>query len=406
MTPSHELDVNQTARRALEAARAVWGVDWSPSRIAIAPGRIEILGNHVDYNGGPVLAAAVDRATVILSDDAGEVTFLFADFRGEPVISIDPAALDALRSKPGSPRPHDFALGVMHRVAEKGSGLRPGRSVVATSIPIGSGMSSSAALSVALSLVLNWEPPTSSELVYDAQAAENWTGVPCGTMDQSASVFGQVIRYEGPDGTRSISPELDGYCFVVVDSRVERTLGTSSYPVRVRECAEAVLMLENAWGRPLGNLAHVDPASLEIIEESDPALLPSHLRARTRHIVTEIGRVGEGEAAMAAQDWEKFGAIMNASGASSAGDYDISHPRVEALVRVMRDVPGVAGARMMGGGEGGSALALLRISALDELRAVLVDFFGDDGLRSTVVPLAFAPGARLLTGDEMDRIIQ
>lgn len=400
MVLSYELDIQRTAGRALHSARAVWGDDWAPTRAAVAPGRIEILGNHVDYNGGPVLAAAVDRATIVLSDDSDSLEFLFADFPDTPPITIDPDDSDHFRSPYGRPGPHDFALGVLARSQSKHRRLCKGRTVVATSIPIGSGMSSSAALSVALTLLLDEKPPHGAELVYDAQAAENWTGVPCGTMDQSASVFGQVIRFEGPEGTLSISPDLTGYCFVVVDSRVERTLGTSSYPIRVQECRQAVELLEAAWGRPIGQLAALNKHDLATIEAADPPILPPVLRARVRHIVTEIERVNEGEAAMTKRDWESFGALMNASGRSSASDYAISHPRVEALVETMQSVPGVVGARMMGGGEGGSTLALLHVDAIDDLREKLVDFFADESMRRTVVPLSFAPGARLLPESE------
>lgn len=406
MMSSSEVDIRQTAARALAHARAAWGDDWWPAHAAVAPGRIEILGNHVDYNGGPVLAAAVDRATVVLGDDGDALELLFADVPDLPPMPIAPDLIDRLRSAPGRPRPHDFALGALVRSRNKHRPLRQGRTAVATSIPIGSGMSSSAALTVALTLVLNQEPPTGAELVYDAQFAENWTGVPCGTMDQSASVFGNVIRYAGPDQTVSVAPDLDGYCFVVVDSRVERTLGTSSYPKRVEECARAVQLLEAAWGREIGQLAMLNEDDLTAIETAEPPVLSDILRARVRHIVTEIDRVAQGEAAMAERDWERFGVLMNASGRSSAGDYAISHPRVEALVEAMRAIPGVTGARMMGGGEGGSTLALLRIDALDDLRASLVDFFEDESMRSSIVPLSFAPGARLFGPSELDALLQ
>ncbi len=266
MTSSHEIDVRRTAQRALLAARPAWGEDWMPTRAAIAPGRIEILGNHVDYNGGPVLAAAVDRATVALSDDSALLELAFADFPNLDPIVVELARVDELRSEYGKPEPHDFVLGTLDRAASKARNTRGGRTAVATSIPIGSGISSSAALSVALALLLNEQPACGAELVYDAQAAENWTGVPCGTMDQSASVFGHVIRYEGPEGTTSVAPELGDYCFVVVDSRVERTLGTSAYPTRVRECAEAVALLETAWGRPVRNLAALSLEDLADVE--------------------------------------------------------------------------------------------------------------------------------------------
>lgn len=406
MTSSHELDLRRTIRRAIEDARRCWGADWTPTRAAVAPGRIEILGSHVDYNGGPVLAAAVDRATVVLSDDSAPLEFLFADFRALPSMGVTLDRADEIRSEYGNPQPHDFVLGVLDRSRVKSRSVRPGRAVVATSIPIGSGMSSSAALSVALSLLLNEEPPTGAELVYDAQAAENWTGVPCGTMDQSASVFGQVIRYEGPERSASVAPDLDGFCFVVVDSRVKRTLGTSSYPKRVAECAEAVKILEETWGRQIGQLAALTDDDFAAIDLGNPSILPPILHARVRHIVTDIRRVGEGEIALDTRDWEAFGALMNASGESSAGDYAISHPRVEELVATMRSVPGVVGARMMGGGDGGSTLALLRVEALDDLRSELVAFFSDESMRTGVVPLSFAPGARLLSSEELHQQLQ
>ena len=406
MTSSHELDLRRTIRRAVATARCKWGGNWTPTRAAVAPGRIEILGNHVDYNGGPVLAAAVDRAMVVLSDDSASLEFLFADLDELPSIGVTLDRVDELRSEYGKPQPHDFVLGVLDRSRTKKRKLRTGRTVVASSIPIGSGMSSSAALSVALSLLMNDDPPSGAELAYDAQAAENWTGVPCGTMDQSASVFGNVIRFEGPERCSSVAPELDGYCFVVVDSRVVRTLGLSSYPTRVAECAEAVQILEGAWGRQLGQLAALTDDDFRTIESVQPPILPPILHARVRHIVTEIGRVGEGEVALDRRNWETFGTLMNASGESSAGDYDISHPRVEELVATMRSVPGVVGARMMGGGEGGSTLALLRADALDDLRRALAVFFSDESMLTSVVPLSFAPGARLLSSEELYQRLQ
>jgi galactokinase len=403
MESSHERDARLSFERALRAARQVWGADWEPTRAAVAPGRIEILGNHTDYNGGPVLAAAIDRATVILADDSDELSFHFADVPELGVVEFDLDVSNLAPISPGSPVPADYVLGTVARSRVNGRTIRPGRAVVATSVPIGSGMSSSAALCVATTLILNESPPARAELVYDAQAAENWTGVPCGTMDQSASVFGQVIRFAGPEGTTSIGPELGEYCFVVVDSRVERTLGTSSYPTRVRECGEAVALLESYWGRQLGTLSAVTSADLAGL---DPGVLPVPLDARVRHIVTEINRVALGEDAMRAQDWQRFGALMYESGRSSAGDYAISHPRVEELVATMNSVPGVLGARMMGGGEGGATLALLRRDALDDLRIAVAAYFADQAAGDAIVPLSFAPGARVLSKREVARLTQ
>lgn len=406
MTAAHEVDLRHSVHRAFEAGRSVWGPDWRPDRAAVAPGRIEILGNHVDYNGGPVLAAAIDRATVVLSDSSPQTEMLFADIDPAHPRAYQVDSPERQRSGLGTPEPLDFALGVLARAHERGRSVRTGRSVVVTSIPIGSGMSSSAALSIALTLAMTVDPPHGVELIYDAQFAENWCGVPCGTMDQSASVIGQVIRFDGPEGSSQIAPDLGDFGFVVVDSRVPRTLGTSSYPLRVRECAEAVSLVRERSGRQIAHLAELDSRDLARIEQGEFGDFPHHLIARTRHVVTEVDRVAKGEEAMRRQDWHAFGRLMTQSGGSSAGDYAISHPDVESLVAVMRSVPGVVGARMMGGGEGGAVLGLLRRDSLGALQQTVAEFFGDLRPDASIRPLTFAPGARLIAGDDLRRTIQ
>src|SRR5215213_3175161 len=120
----------ESRRRAVRAAREAFGPAWKTAGVAIAPGRIEILGNHVDYNGGPVLAAAVDRATVILSDDAEGLSVLFADFPNAAVELINLSTSAVTPSSPGSPLPSDFVLGAIARSRRKGHRLRGGRFVV------------------------------------------------------------------------------------------------------------------------------------------------------------------------------------------------------------------------------------------------------------------------------------
>lgn len=359
-------------QRADRAGREAWGAAWQPASVCRAPGRLELLGNHIDYNGGPVLCGAIDRDAVCLVSPAPYgIEITMADTAERTF--IDPAALSDWLLEGGKPSSMDYVRGVVASAIASGSGVREGvRIAVAGDVPIGFGLSSSAALLVALSLALHVPVPSGRDLVLRAQAAEHRAGTPCGAMDHSASVGGHVILYNGADVSwRVIEPNLDGFVFAVADSGVARSLATSSYPKRVAESREALSIVNAALGTSLSDLALLSAGEWDLVASLPGNVLPDALKARVRHIVTETARVRDGIEAMKTADWVRFGSLMNASGASSAGDYSISHPRVEDLVELAKSVDGVVGARMMGGGEGGAALVLLRATATEALRGAL-----------------------------------
>jgi len=390
-------------RRADGAGRAAFGATWRPVRRAIAPGRIELLGNHLDYNGGPVLAAAIDRAVIVLQSDATEgdgIGVVAADVPGVGTATLDPAALRDWRDEDKAD-PIDFVRGVVAAtLARPGLRLRqPSLVAFAGDVPIGFGLSSSAALCVGVALALAEPAPPFKELVLLAQEAEHRLGAPVGTMDQSASVAGGVIEYDGAAlEVRSLTPDLGDLVFAVADSGVERSLGASAYPKRVEEASAALAHARRALGVEIRHFAKLDAAQLAALSDG-PDPLPEPLLSRARHVVSETARVREGVAALRAGDWRHFGALMTASGRSSATDYAISHPRVEELVGEALAVDGVLGARMMGGGEGGTALTLLprdRVPALEAaLRAKYYARHGMADREELIHVCAFAPGARL-----------
>lgn len=390
-------------RRAIAAGRAVFGAGWRPDRRAMAPGRIELLGNHLDYNGGPVLCAAIDRWVVALANSsplvAGGVAMVAADIPVDNMVRLDPPALREWRNPEGAPGTFDYLRGSI--AATEGRSdvtLRTPTAIAAAGdVPLGVGLSSSAALCVALALALVKPRPPDRELVLMAQEAENRAGSPCGTMDQSASVAGGVIRFDAATlSVRRLSPDLGDRVFVVADSGVVRSLGASSYPCRVEEARAALEHTRRVLGRDIPNLAALAPSDLARLA-SGPDPLPEPLLARVRHIVRETARVERGEAALRAGDWTEFGRLMIASGRSSATDYAISHPRVEALASEALEVDGVLGARMMGGGEGGSVLILLPRSRVPALECRLRDgYYRDHGMADRTGLLhvcAFASGA-------------
>lgn len=392
--------------RADEAGRAAFGDAWSPARHAVAPGRIELLGNHVDYNGGPVLAAAIDRQVVVLwSPTASEgdktVRVIAPDVPELPPVSLEPSELRDWRNPSSGPEPYDYVMGVIAAIqAREHLTLRqPALLSFAGDVPIGFGLSSSAALCVSLALALADPAPPFKELVLLAQEAEHRAGTPCGTMDQSASIAGGVIQLDTATlDAEHLTPQLGDLVFAVADSGVDRSLGTSSYPKRVEESKQALAHANRVLGTNLPHLAALTTEQLRSLSEG-PDALPEPLRARARHVVTETGRVRAGVEAVRASDWAQFGTLMTASGRSSATDYEISHPRVEALVEATLTVEGVLGARMMGGGEGGTVLILLprgRVPALDA--ALRASYYQEVGLadRPDLIHVCtFAPGARV-----------
>jgi galactokinase len=346
-----------------------------------------------------VLAAAIDKHIVISARETGDGTIdcIFADFDPQTVHSIDPSGIGDWRITGGAQSPADFVRGTIGALNGRGIAYRPGLQIVVSGdLPHGVGISSSAALCVSLVQAFAIEPIPPADLVLIAQDGENRTGSPCGSMDQSASVFGGIIEFDGSTNRVAQLPAVLGELeFVVANSGVVRSLATSSYPERVREAKAAVAKLREVMAPDLQALAEL-PAD-QLTEAIRSLETEQKLCQRVRHVVTETGRVREGKDAVAANDWIRFGEIMTAGGRSSARDYDISHPVVESLVSISGSFQAVLGARMMGGGEGGSALLLIRSSGWTRLRDRLAHEFyrprGFEDIDEMLIRCRFAPGA-------------
>lgn len=394
----------QLARLSL-VGRARFGASWSAAEAFQAPGRIELIGNHLDYNGGPVLAAAIDRGiTAGVSHNArpGIIRVVFADLDETKVHVLSAPWADDWQSAATRPQAVDYLRGVVTALTRRGLAVRDGVDLVVTgNLPHGIGISSSAALCVVLTLALVVERPHAEELVLIAQEAEHRVGSPCGTMDQAASVAGGLIRYDGASGAVApVESHLGDHSLIVVNSGVVRTLAASAYPERVREANRALRLLQDAWRPQLTALAAIEIDSLqdvlEILADRDEPTLVK----RVRHIVTETDRVNRAIAAIADPDWRLVGRLMHESGQSSAQDYEISHPAVEQIVSICMNQPGVLGARMMGGGQGGSALVLVASGAVTALvERLQVEYFGklrDRPPLLRTVTCRFAAGAGIV----------
>jgi galactokinase len=324
-----------------------------PSCITRAPGRIEFIGNHTDYNGGTVLGAAIDRDVWVAVRPAADGNLHLASDSEQGKVVVPSA--DVHRQS-GAQRWANYPLGVWVGLKEFGLRQPAGAEfLVASDLPVGAGMSSSAALELASALAflsLTGENPPRETVVKLGRHAENYfVGVPCGILDQGVSGFGRknhlvFIDCRGP--RFETVPMPAGAHFWVFNTHAKHALIDGLYAARHRECMEAA----KALGVEL--LADVTPARLE----RDRSRLGDVAYRRARHVVEEIDRVAGVRAALAAGDLTAVGRLLTQSHRSSQTQFENSTPELDLLVDMLTATPQVYGARLTGGGFGGAVMAL------------------------------------------------
>jgi galactokinase len=359
-----------------------------------APGRVNLIGEHTDYNQGFVLPAAIDLEIWMAIEPwdrpAVELTSLE---QGETHgFSFDGLSLD----RASEPSWIDYVAGTAWAMDEAGLPLRGFRGVLDSTIPVGSGLSSSAALELASSWALA-DPaaprPPAARMAEIAQRGENaYVGVNCGIMDQFASAAGRAghsLLIDCRTNTFEPAPIPDGLSIVVCDTGSSRRLSASEYNTRRSECElGARLIGEREPG--IESLRDVDEAMLE--RQLDH--LPEVVARRCRHIVAENGRVMETVAAMAAGDLDALGRLFAASHESLRDLYEVSSPALDAMVEIVRAVPGAVASRMTGAGFGGCTVNLVRRGSEEAVRARVMDEYpARTGLRPRVFVAAAVDGA-------------
>ena len=313
---------------------------------AFAPGRVNLIGDHTDYMGGFVLPMAIDLGTAVVGEQGGDVVRLTsADVPGEVVVPLDV-------DDPGAVEPSwgRYAAGVVS-VLQPATGFT---GEVSTTVPVGAGLSSSAALEVSLALALGFEGSALELALLCQQAEQVASGVPCGVMDQlssAAGIDGHALLIDCEALTIRPVPVPDDVEVVVVHSGEERALAGSAYAERRAACEAA----ESVVG-PLR------AATVDALDKIDDPVM----RARARHVVTENERVQRFAAAMTAGEAEACGQLMVESHRSLAADFEVSTPRLDELVADLCSRHGVLGARLTGAGFGGCVVALTRPGAVDQ----------------------------------------
>lgn len=367
-----------------------------PDIIVSAPGRINIIGEHIDYNDGYVLPLAIDRRVFAAAKKRTDKKMIGYSVNFQAEANLNP------RHPTGEWG--DYVRGVIDRYRKKKFKVTAFEAAFAGDVPVGAGLSSSAAVEVCAAYMFKKlfrygiKP---KDLALLAQEAEiNYVGVNCGIMDQFISALAQKDKALFIDcqnlRTQSIPFELPEYDIVLCNSMVKRRLASSEYNLRREECANALKAIKKKT-KGVNSWRDVKPDMID----NESILKDRNHRRRAQHILSETARVGAAVRALKANDAEALGALLLQSHASLRDNYEVSCPELDALVEIAQDASGFAGGRMMGGGFGGCTINLVktesvsrfkrRIQRLYEkktgLKSDIFVFKSDDGMRMEKIEL-------------------
>jgi galactokinase len=345
----------------------------NPHVVASAPGRVNVIGEHTDYNEGFVFPAAIDRFAAVAASPRTDHMLVIRSENARAGVKAPLHDLLPMRSSSWA----NYVKGVAAMLLRSGCQLRGANITVHGNVPRGAGLSSSAALEMATAFAiraLNGLSVTDDQLITLCQKAEQtFVGVQCGIMDQFASCKGKrghALFLDCQSLAYDLVPLPPGVCLVVLDTGVRRTLSGSSYNHRREECTTAVTEL-SARIPGLRSLRDVTPEAWEAFHE---ALSPVSEK-RGRHVINENARVLEAVRALRDADFGRLGKLMYDSHFSLQHDYEVSCPELDALVDICAETEGVIGARMTGAGFGGCVLSLTRTEALDDLsRRIMAEY--------------------------------
>jgi galactokinase len=361
-----------------------------PDLVAAAPGRVNLIGEHIDYSDGFVLPFAIKDRTLVAARKRNDSTVRIASAqRRNKIVTVDISQM-----KPGFKGEWErYALGVLWAM-----GIKEGVDLLIDgNVPLGAGLSSSAALECSVATAINHLFDLGfnlEELARLTQKAENqYVGVPCGIMDQSVSLMatqGSALLLDCRDlSTKNIPFDVasNGLELLIIDTQAHHALTDGGYAERRASCESVVVKL---------GIESLRELSMEQLENSR-ALLTETESVRARHAVTEMKRVLECVEALSNSDFEKVGQLINQSHASLRDDYTVSCPELDMAVEASLSA-GALGSRMVGGGFGGSAIALIQASKTTETIKVIEKAFSSKGFKAprffTSLP---SQGAELLS---------
>lgn len=353
--------------------------DSNDAKVYFAPGRVNLIGEHTDYNGGHVFPCALSIGTygAFKKRTDGKLRFFSMNFPDAGVIE---SSLEDMRPL----EDHSWAAyqkGVLWALKEKGYKLENGFDVVIYgTIPNGSGLSSSASLEVltgyAVKEMYNLDISGEDIAVTCQYAENNYMGVNCGIMDQFAVAMGKSDNAIFLDcatlGFEYAPMVLDGYKIIVTNSNVKHSLVDSEYNKRRCECEKGLLMLQKVI-----NCKTLGDVSAEQLEQNKDAITDETIYKRVKHAVCENIRTIKALDALKRGDIIDFGDLMNASHLSLMNDYEVSCDEIDCLVEAAWDIPGVVGSRITGGGFGGCTVSIVRDDTVERFVKEVTDRYSE-----------------------------
>jgi galactokinase len=366
-------------------------------RLFAAPGRVNLIGEHTDYNEGFVLPMAIDRTTVVAAkaNDGRRVRVHSLNLNETAEFDLD----DAGPKRRG--RWLDYVEGVAQALEARGLALRGADILLSSDVPVGAGLSSSAALEISVGSALlgvSGVELSKVDLALAGQQAEHdYVGIKCGIMDQlvvACGSKGRALLIDCRSLEMSLIPlDTTSTAIAICDTHVKHELSSSEYNTRRAECERGVEMFRR-WLPGIRSLRDVSLSDFRAHEEQ----LPEPIRSRCRHVVTENARTLRAADALRADDFGEMGRLMRESHDSLRDDYEVSCRELDVLVELASSVDGVLGARMTGGGFGGCTVNLLGREALGTFQEqVAAEYNKATGKPPTIYISDPADGAREIT---------
>ena len=366
-SPEPDLQPAGTLRAATRLYAEYYGA--APRWLAVAPGRVNLIGEHTDYNDGYVLPVAIDRHVVIAAAPSAA-----RDGRIRVYSSALDSSVDILPGSPldpGEPAWANYLRGVVAGFARHNIVLPAVDAVIVSEVPLGGGLSSSAALEVATATLLEAASGHTLDRREKARlcrrAEHDFAGVPCGLMDQLASVFGEesgALLIDCQSEVVRLVPFADpDVALLICNTNVRHALSDGAYLRRRTECVEATIAL---------GVPSLRDATPEMVEAAS-SILPA-VRRRARHVTTENARTLAAAAHLDKREFAAVGTLMFESHRSLRDDFEVSSPELDVLVEIAREIGvagGVLGARMTGGGFGGCTVTLVRTDSVDRVAETL-----------------------------------
>ena len=369
-----------------------------PARwIVAAPGRVNVIGEHTDYNDGFVLPMAIEKYAVMAADsakEAGKTSVYDTQFKETAVIDISGPVMK------GQPKWSNYIRGVIAGFQNRGAKVPALDVAFLSTVPLGGGLSSSAALEVCTATLLETalgEPIDPVEKALLAQTAEHdFAGVPCGIMDQFISALGRegnLLLLDCRTRKTELVPMSDpSVSLLVVNTNVKHELGTGEYAKRRAECEAAA--------KALGVVSLRDATAGQL--EGAKKKMPDVVYRRARHVIGEIERTLHAAEGIRASNWPTVGQLMYASHDSLREDYEVSCKELDIIVEIASAIGlkgGVYGCRMTGGGFGGCAVALIKTDAVNTITdKIAKDYQAKAGIEASIFSSRPAAGATVTKG--------